>query len=165
MSSLTLRDTLLSATLLVGGLLISGRVYSQDVGGFAGSWRQDITQTSLRSKEKNAKGLEVKIDGDTLMITMTGPGKVHSVELTLQIGGPEVTYTGLDGDEFHIKLTRNGDGLVFEGREHEKGSDYRVHEVWTLRNKSGRQVLVDTKDAKDPDESAKRVTEYERVQQ
>ncbi len=155
----------LSAAFLASGLLVSGPVYSQDLSGFAGNWRQDIAETTPRPRGKTPKELKVKIDGDTLMMTMTGPGKVHTVEITLQIGGPEVTYTGLDGDEFHVKLTRDGHSLVFDGREHEKGRDYPVHEVWTLRNKSEGQVLVDTKDAKDPDEPAKTVTEYERVQQ
>jgi hypothetical protein len=122
---------------------------------FDGTWRQ---------KSKIPKELVIKLDGGTLMLTMKGPGKIHSVNMTFQIGGPEVTYTGLDGDEFHIKATRDGESLVFDGIEHEEGSELLVHEVWTLRNEGGSKVLVDTKSAKNPGKAA-RVAEYERVQQ
>lgn len=138
---------------------------AQDLSAFAGSWRQDIPDSSPRSKTRKPKELNVAITGDNLTMAITGPGKVHHIEVTFQIGGPEVTYTGLDGDEFHIKLTREGNSLIFAGREHEDGHNYAVHEVWTLRDKSEGQVLVDTKDAKDPDEPRKSVTEYERIKQ
>lgn len=137
----------------------------QDVSGFAGAWRQDIPDTSPKPRSRIPKELLIKIEGDTLLVTMKGPGKMHSVDVTFQIGGPEVTYTGLDGDEFHIKVTRDGQTMVFDGSEHEKGSDHHVHEVWSLKDKKEGQVLVDTKDAKDPDEPAKVVSEYERLKQ
>jgi hypothetical protein len=152
--------------LLLGlGIASSSLSYSQELSGFVGAWRQDISDTSPKPKYKIPKELVIKLDGDTLTVTMKGPGKVHSANVTFEIGGPEVTYTGLDGDEFHIKATRDGNSLVFDGSEHERGSDRAVHEVWTLQNKSEGQVLLDTKNAKDPDEPAKVVAEYERVKQ
>lgn len=155
-----------SGVLLLGLALASTSISpAQEASGFVGAWRQDISDTSPKPRSRIPKELVIKLAGDTLMVTMKGPGKVHSVDVTFQIGGPEVTYTGLDGDEFHIKAARDGNSLVFDGREHEKGSDYPVHEVWTLRNKSEGQVLVDTKNAKDPDEPAKVSAEYERVKQ
>jgi len=155
-----------SGVLLLGmAIASSGPSHGQESMGFVGSWRQDISDTSPKPKSRIPKELVIKLDGDTLMVTIKGPGKVHSVDVTFQIGGPEVTYTGLDGDEFHIKATRDGTSLVFDGSEHEKGHDYTVHEVWTLQNKSEGQVLVDSKNAKDPDEPAKVAAEYERVKQ
>ncbi len=106
----------------------------------------------------------IKLDGDMLMVSMKGPGKVHSVNVTFQMGGPEVTYTGLDGDEFHVKVTRDGDSLVFDGSEHEDSRELPVHEMWSLRNKGEGQVLVDAKNAKSAG-GAGRVSEYERVKE
>jgi hypothetical protein len=126
---------------LLLGLALAGISHGKEPGEFDGKWRQ---------KSKSARELIIKLDGETLMLTMKGPGKIHSVNMTFQIGGPEVTYTGLDGDEFHIKAIRDGDSLVFDGTEHEDGSILRVHEVWTLRNEGGGKILVDTKNAKSP---------------
>jgi len=143
-------------------LASSGISSGQEPAGFAGTWRQD---SSPASKARTPKELVITIDHDTLMVTMKGPGKVHGVNVTYQIGGPEVTYTGLDGDEFHIKVTRDGDSLVFDGREYEDGSNLPVHEVWTLRNKSEGQVLVETKNnAKSASKPAK-ISEYQRIKQ
>jgi endonuclease YncB( thermonuclease family) len=153
-----------SGVVLLGLAIVSASLSpGQEPMGFVGHWRQDLADTSPKPKSRIPKELVIKLDGDTLMVTMKGPGKVHSVDVTFRIGGPEVTYTGLDGDEFHIKAIRDGNSLVFDGSEHENGSDRPVHKVWTLRNKSEGQVLVETKTAKDPAEPAKVVAEYERV--
>jgi len=132
--------------------------------GFAGVWRQNIPDSAGKPRSKIPKQLVIKLDGHALMVTMKGPGKVPKVDVTFQLGGPEVTYTGLDGDEFHIRATREGDRLVFDGTENEMGSSLLVHEVWTLRSNSEGDVLVDTKNAKDHNQSP-RVSEYERLKQ
>ena len=107
--------------------------------------------------------MKVTLEGETLTITTTGPGKLQRVEVTYQIGGPEVAFTGLDGDQFHIKASRQGTSLVFTGHEHEDGRDYPVHEIWTLQDRKAGQVLVIKKDSKDPDEHETSVTEYLRA--
>lgn len=136
---------------------------AQDIKGFEGRWRQDIGESSPKGKTRTPKELNIHIDGDRLMVTMTGPGKVHQVQASYEISGPEVTYTGLNGDEFHIRVTHDGDSLVFEGKEQERGAEYPVHETWIFKDKSEGRVLLDTKNAKDPSEPSKAVTEYERV--
>jgi hypothetical protein len=138
--------------------------YGKEHSEFNGTWRQAIYGASPTTKSKTPRELVIKLDGDTLMLTMKGPGSIHSIDITFQIGGPEATYTGLDGDEFHIKVTRHGKSLVFDGREHEESRDLPLHEMWTLRNEGKGQVLVDTKNAKSTGEPAK-VSEYERVNQ
>jgi len=151
-----------------GGVILFGLALAscgispaQEPSGFAGTWRQVLSPTS---KGRIPKELVITLDNDTLMVIMKGPGKLHSINLTFQIGGPEVTYTGLDGDEFHIRVTRDRDSLVFDGSEHEEGRDLPVHEMWTLRNNGEGQVLVDTKNAKSRGGSAK-IFEFERVKQ
>jgi len=150
--------------LLVVACLVT-TVRGQDASGFNGTWREDIREGSPTGKSKTPRELRITTNRDTLTVTMTGTGKIHSVDVTYQIDGPEVTYTGLDGDEFHIKVSRGANNFVFDGHERERGSDYPVHEVWTLKNKSEGQVLIVTKDQKGSDEPAKSVTEYERVPQ
>ncbi len=152
-----------SGVLLLGLAITSSRMsHGQELMGFVGSWRQDIAGTSPKPKSRISKTLVIRLDGDNLTVTMMGPGKVHNVDVSFQIGGPEVTYTGLDGDEFHIKATRDGNSLVFDGSEREESRDLAVHETWTLRNKGEGEVLVDTKNAKSPGEPAK-IFEFERV--
>ncbi len=108
---------------------------------FNGTWRQQLAATSARAP----KQFVVKVDGNTLALTMTGPGKVSAVDVTFEIGGPEVTYTGLDGDQFRLKVKLEGADLVFQGTEHEDGRDLPVHETWTLKTEGNTRVLVDSK--------------------
>lgn len=151
--------------LMAGILLDPAFAGAQNASAFSGLWRQDIADSSPKSKSRIPKQLNIKLEGDTLTVTMMGLGKVHQVDMTYQLGGPELTYTGLDGDEFHIKARREGDSLVFDGNEHERGSEHAVHETWTLQNKSEAQLLIDAKNAKDPDEPAQIRSEYQRVKQ
>jgi hypothetical protein len=147
--------------LLASALASSGILHGQEPSRFVGTWRQDI---SAAAKVKTPKELVIRLDGDKLTVITTGPGKVRSINVTFQIGGPEVTYTGLDGDEFHVKVTRDANSLVFDGREHEESRNLPVHEIWTLLNKGERQVLLDTKNAKSPHEMDK-IFAYQRVKQ
>ena len=135
-----------SGLMILGFVLAaSGMSHGQGAGGFVGAWRQVISDSSPARKVRIPKELVIKLDGDTLGVIMKGPGKVHIINVSFPIGGPEVTYTGLDGDEFHLRVSRDGDRLVFDGSEHEDGRDLPVHETWTLRNKGDGQVLVDSK--------------------
>jgi hypothetical protein len=128
---------------------------------FNGTWRQQITPTA--GKSRALKQLVIKTDANNLAVTMTGPGKLKTVDVTFQIGGPEVTYTGLDGDQFQLKVSLQGTDLLFEGREHEGGRVLPVREVWTLRTEGNNLLLIDSRSSKDTQEGATRTTIYEQV--
>ena len=54
------------------------------------------------------------------MLSNNGHGE-RNLDLTYEIGGKELVYTGMDGDEYHSKVHWEGDSLVFTTVEHERG--------------------------------------------
>jgi hypothetical protein len=54
------------------------------------------------------------------------------LDVQYEIGGKETVYTGLDGDEFHSRLTFDGDQFVFTIVEHERGKEIKSKEIWSL---------------------------------
>ena len=50
----------------------------------------------------------------------------HSLDLHYQIGGPELVYKGLDGDEFHTKATRDGTGCASKQWNMSEANSFRL---------------------------------------
>ncbi len=63
--------------------------------------------------------------------TITAQGE-RTLILSYEIGGPELVYKGLDGDEFHTKVRWNGESLVFDIVELERGKELSSQQIWTL---------------------------------
>ncbi len=99
----------------------------------------------------------------TLAVKMTGSGKVATVDVSFQIGGPTVTYTGLDGDQFTLKATRKGAEIVLDGDELEDGQVLTIHEVWTTKTEGNLQTLV-VRTTTTARSRVSKTTIYERVQ-
>jgi hypothetical protein len=132
------------------------------VSSFNGTWRQQMAANL--AKARTPKELFIKMNAVTLAVKMTGSGKVATVDVSFQIGGPTVTYTGLDGDQFTLKATRNGADLVFDGDELEHGQVLTIHEVWTTKTEGNLQTLVDSRTTTTSRGRVSKTTIYERVQ-
>jgi hypothetical protein len=63
---------------------------------------------------------------------VTSPEGIRNLEVKYEIGGPETTYKGLDGDEFRSSVRWDGSNLVFDTLEHEAGIETPQKAVWTL---------------------------------
>jgi hypothetical protein len=74
----------------------------------------------------------------------------RTLDLEYQIGGEELVYTGLDGDEFHTKLRWDGGSLVFDTVEHERGKEIVSKQIWALAD--GGTVLREVKQSKETGE-------------
>ncbi len=75
--------------------------------------------------EQNGRNLRVK----TVVTSSKG---TRNLEVKYEIGGPETSYTGLDGDQFRSAVRWDGNALVFDIIEHEDGSELPQKTVWTL---------------------------------
>ena len=87
-----------------------------------------------QKKSQRPRALKIQQMGRLLavkVITPTNEG-VRTLDLKYQIGGEELVYTGLDGDEFHTKLRWDGENLVFDTVEHERGKEIVSKQIWTL---------------------------------
>lgn len=146
--------------LLLASLLTSAPSYAQSPASFAGGWQQS---PRAGSRPKALREIKVIVEGSRLTISITGSGKVPHVDVVYEIGGPEVKYIGLDGDEFHMRAISQGADLVFEGYELEKGHTYPAHEVWTLKETDLGQLLVVRKETKERGDTETSGTEYHRV--
>lgn len=133
-----------------------------DVTSFNGIWRQQVSAKS--AKTRKPKELLIKTDGSNLAVKVTGSGKVAMVDVVFQIGGPVVTYNGLDGDQFTLKATFEDAALKLDGTELEDGQVLTIHEVWTTKTEGNIQTLVDTRTTKNDRGNSTRTTVYERVQ-
>ena len=91
---------------------------------------------------------------------MTGSAKVATVDVAFQIGGSEVTYTGLDGDQFKLKAQLNGADLVLDGTELEDGRVLTIHEVWTIKTQGDQRTLIDSRSTN----NVTRTTVYEQFE-
>ncbi len=81
--------------------------------------------------------------------------------MTYEIGGKELVYTGMDGDEYHSKVHWEGDALVFTTVEHERGRLIPSEEAWKLIDSGKSLQRVKTSGA--PDEESKTVYVLERL--
>jgi hypothetical protein len=85
-------------------------------------------------KLQNAPGTGVEQKGQNLRVktVVTNSEGTRSLEVKYVIGGSETTYTGLDGDEFHSSVHRDGSSLVFDTIEHENSNEIPQKAAWTL---------------------------------
>lgn len=90
---------------------------------FAGEWQQ----TGVKNYS-----MTVGVDGNEVRVHVTS-ARGH-LDVLYQIGGKETVYTGLDGDEFHSRLTFEDAQFVFRIVEHERGEEIQSKEVWSLTN-------------------------------
>ena len=168
------KPTLLGASLICVRILLLNCgspefcMGQQDVGPvnarskLSGTWQQNNERSVPRPRNKahsykmtveaSAKALRVRI------IANNGHGE-RNLDLNYEIGGRELVYTGIDGDEYHSKVRREGDSLVFTTVEHERGRLIPSEETWTLidSGKSLQRVKAS------PDEESKRVYVLERL--
>ena len=150
-------------TLSIGlALLSSPGVHPQISPDFSGIWQQDVSRSVPQRDSKRTRELTIRQTGQmlTVKITQTGshPG---SLDLKYNIGGQELVYTGLDGDEFHTKVHQDGASLVFETIEHERGKQFVSKQTWTLVD-SGK-TLQEVKQGGEAGKAAESVTIYNRV--
>lgn len=108
-------------------LFLAISVSGQSSTDFTGHWCQGTNSAAQRQ-------LDVEQNGWSLLVkTIIGNSQgTRRLEVKYEIGGPETTYTGLDGDEFRSSVHWDGSALVFETIEHEDGRDIAQKTVWTL---------------------------------
>ena len=95
------------------------------------------------------------------LLTNPGPG-ARAIVLNYSIGGNELVYTGLDGDEFHTKAHWDGESLVFDIVEHERGREIVSKQTWKLTD-DGR-VLQEVRQVQRDGAPAKSVAVFEKMQ-
>jgi hypothetical protein len=129
---------------------------------FSGVWQQDVSRSVPQRKSGRARELKIQQIGQvlTVKITATTGQGVRTLDLKYEIGGEELVYTGLDGDEFHTKVRWDGESLVFDTVEHERGKTIVSKQIWTLAE--GGKILREVKQSKDPGETAESVAIYAR---
>jgi hypothetical protein len=108
-------------------LFLASFVSGQSLTDFTGHWQEKTNSGMQRhlEVEQNGRNLRVK----TVVTKSQG---TRDLEVKYEIGGPETTYTGLDGDQFRSSVRSDGKTLVFDTIEHEAGSDISQKTVWTL---------------------------------
>ncbi len=112
---------------------------------FSGTWQQDLTRSVPPSKAKRVRKLSIQQSGSSLMVRITNRTAqgVRTLDLKYEIGGPELVYKGLDGDEFHTNVAWERDSLVFDTVEHERGKEIPSKRIWTLSE--GGKILREVK--------------------
>jgi hypothetical protein len=119
---------------------------------FSGTWQQDVSQSVPLKKSQRPRELRIQQVGRALavqVVTQTNEG-ARALDLKYEIGGEELVYTGLDGDEFHTKVRWDGESLAFDTVEHERGKEIVSKQIWTLAE--GGKVLREVKQTKEADE-------------
>ena len=101
----------------------------------SGTWQQNNERCVPPPRNKAAVyKMTVEATDEVLRIRVmanNGHGE-RNLELNYEIGGKELVYTGMDGDEYHSKVHWDGDALVFTTVEHERGRLIPSEETWTL---------------------------------
>ena len=107
-------------------LFLAISAFGQTPPDFSGTWRQ-----TSRGVERQ---MDIKQGGHSLLVktTVTNAKGKRSLEVKYEIGGPAVTYTGLDGDEFRSSVRWDAQDLVFDTIEREDGKEIPEKTVWTL---------------------------------
>ena len=102
-------------------------VSAQSLTDFAGHWQE-------KANSGRQRNLEIEQNGRSLLVrtTVTNSQGSKNLEVKYEIGGPAITYTGLDGDQFRSTVRWDGNTLVFDTVEHEAGSEIPQKSVWTL---------------------------------
>jgi len=122
-------------TLLV--LVLAASTNAQTPTDFTGRWRQQTKPGTLRQLEVEQKSSTLRVK--TMVSNSEG---TRNLEVRYEIGGPETTYKGLDGDEFRSSVRWDGPTLVFDTIEHEDASEIPQKVVWTL-SADGNVLQVD----------------------
>jgi hypothetical protein len=109
---------------------------------FTGHWRRQADSGTQRR-------LDIELHGKNLRVKTveTNPEGTRDLEVRYEIGGPETTYTGIDGDQFCSAVRWDGKALVFEITEHEGRSEIPQKVVWILSDDSN-TLQVDRSSAK-----------------
>jgi hypothetical protein len=108
-------------------LFLSIFVSGQSLTDFSGHWQQKTDSRTQRHLEIKQTGLNLRVK-----TVVTNSQGTRNLEVKYEIGGPQTTYTGLDGDEFRSSVRWDGKALVFDTTEHEAGSKIPEKTVWTL---------------------------------
>jgi hypothetical protein len=114
---------------------------------FTGTWQQN-NERSVPPPRNKSYAFKMTVDAsDTILrvhITSNNGRGDQKLDLTYEIGGKELVYTGLDGDEYHSRVRWDGSALVFNITEHERTREIPSSEIWTLADsgKSLRRVKV-----------------------
>ncbi len=128
----------------------------------AGTWQQNNERCIPPPRNKSySYKMTVELSDNTLRVHITsnnGHGERQS-DFTYEIGGKELVYIGADGDEFHSAVHWEGDALVFDIVEHERGRLIRSRDTWTLID-SGKSLQ---RVRESPDERSKVVYVLERA--
>jgi hypothetical protein len=103
---------------------------------FSGNWQQVNERCQPKPKDKSLVYRSIIDHRDpalTVTVTSTNyPPGARELHLRYETTGKELIYTGLDGDEFHTKVHWEGESLVFDTVEYERGHKVLAKEVWTL---------------------------------
>jgi hypothetical protein len=108
-------------------LFLATFVSGQSATDFTGHWQQKTTSGAQRH-------LEIEQNGRTLRAktVVTNSQGTRNLEVRYEIGGPQTTYTGLDGDQFRSSVRWDGNAPVFDTIEQEDGNEIPQKTVWTL---------------------------------
>ncbi len=130
----------------------------------SGTWRQNNERSIPPPHNKTHRyKMTVEASDETLrvrIIANKGHGE-RNLDLNYEIGGRELVYTGMDGDEYHSKVHWDGDRLVFTTVEHERGRPIPSQETWTLIDSGNSLQRVKVSSA--PGEESKSVYVLERL--
>jgi hypothetical protein len=117
--------------LLFFAISVSGRTPPD----FTGHWRQQTNSKTQRQLEVEQKGQNLRVK-----TSVTNSEGTRNLEVKYVIGGPQTTYTGLDGDEFHSSVRWDANSFVFDTIEHEDSNEIPQKAVWTLSADGALQV-------------------------
>ncbi len=131
---------------------------------WSGHWQENNQRSVPPPRSKvHVFRMNVDLQGSSLhvhSIVNNGHGE-RELDLTYELGGKEIVYTGTDGDECHSKAQLAGDEIVFTVVEHERGRLIPFTETWTLLD--GGKSLQRVKVGSDQKEEPKSVTVLERL--
>jgi hypothetical protein len=142
----------------------------QDVGpinarsNLSGTWQQN-NERSIPPPGNKARSYKMTVEASekalrVRVIANSGHGE-RTLVLNYEIGGKELVYTGMDGDQYHTKVHWDGDLLVFTTVEHERGRLISSQETWTLIDSGNSLQRVKVSSA--PGEESKTVYVLERL--
>jgi hypothetical protein len=118
---------LIKSSGLAVALLLTVCASAQGPVDFTGHWSHETNSGSQRKLEIEQSGQSLRV-----VTVIIKSGESRRLEVKYQIGGPEVVYKGLDGDEFRTAVHWEGSVLVFDTIEHEDGNDIPQKTTWTL---------------------------------
>jgi hypothetical protein len=127
---------------------------------FSGTWQQDLSRSVPQRKSQRPRELKIQHIGRTLTVKITTQRgqDARTLDLKYKIGGQELVYIGLDGDEFHTQVRWDGESLVFDTVEHERGKEIVSKQIWTLSE--GGKVLREVKQAREAGEQSESVAVF-----